>query len=84
MREVTGREPLKWYALFALTSAMFAVAGGYGIVLSVLPFLVEQQAGRPLFRRNDRGLVPTEGGDALLACRLGKSEIRFLKRADVA
>ena len=28
---------------------------------------LEQQAGRPLFRRNGRGLVPTEAGDALLA-----------------
>src|SRR5262252_7741571 len=28
---------------------------------------LEQQAGRPLFRRKGRGLVPTEAGDALLA-----------------
>src|SRR6202012_971820 len=28
---------------------------------------LEQQAGRPLFQRNGRGLVPTEAGDALLA-----------------
>src|SRR6516225_5173307 len=28
---------------------------------------LERQAGRPLFRRNGRGLVPTEAGDALLA-----------------
>jgi len=28
---------------------------------------LEQQAGCPLFRRNGRGLVPTEAGDALLA-----------------
>lgn len=28
---------------------------------------LEQQAGRPLFRRSGRGLVPTEAGDALLA-----------------
>ncbi len=28
---------------------------------------LEQQAGRPLFRRNGRKLVPTEAGDALLA-----------------
>lgn len=28
---------------------------------------LEQQAGRPLLRRNGRGLVPTEAGDALLA-----------------
>lgn len=27
---------------------------------------LEQQAGRPLFRRSGRGLVPTEAGDALL------------------
>jgi len=27
---------------------------------------LEQQAGRPLFSRNGRGLVPTEAGDALL------------------
>lgn len=27
---------------------------------------LEEQAGRPLFRRNGRGLVPTEAGDALL------------------
>ncbi len=28
---------------------------------------LEQQAGRPLFQRSGRGLVPTEAGDALLA-----------------
>jgi DNA-binding transcriptional LysR family regulator len=28
---------------------------------------LEEQAGRPLFRRNGRGLAPTEAGDALLA-----------------
>jgi DNA-binding transcriptional LysR family regulator len=28
---------------------------------------LEEQAGRPLFRRHGRGLVPTEAGDALLA-----------------
>src|SRR5215207_4355710 len=28
---------------------------------------LEQQAGQPLLRRNGRGLVPTEAGDALLA-----------------
>src|SRR5262249_60619522 len=28
---------------------------------------LEQQAGRALFRRDGRGLVPTEAGDALLA-----------------
>jgi DNA-binding transcriptional LysR family regulator len=28
---------------------------------------LEDQAGRPLFQRNGRGLVPTEAGDALLA-----------------
>ncbi len=27
---------------------------------------LEEQAGKPLFRRNGRGLVPTEAGDALL------------------
>jgi DNA-binding transcriptional LysR family regulator len=27
---------------------------------------LEQEADRPLFRRNGRGLVPTEAGDALL------------------
>src|SRR5580658_7038987 len=28
---------------------------------------LEEQAGRPLFRRSGRGLVPTEAGDTLLA-----------------
>src|ERR1051326_1091333 len=28
---------------------------------------LEEQAGRPLFQRNGRGLVPTEAGGALLA-----------------
>src|SRR5512136_734454 len=28
---------------------------------------LERQADKPLFRRNGRGLVPTEAGDALLA-----------------
>src|SRR4051794_9352209 len=27
---------------------------------------LEEQAGKPLFRRNGRGLTPTEAGDALL------------------
>jgi DHA1 family multidrug resistance protein-like MFS transporter len=44
VRAADGREPLKWHALFSLMSAMFAVAVGYGIVLPVLPFLVERLA----------------------------------------
>lgn len=44
MRVAEGREPLKLHALLSLMSAMFAVAVGYGIVLPVLPFLVEQLA----------------------------------------
>lgn len=45
MKEAAGLQPLEWHALFALMSAMFAVAVGYGIVLPVLPFLVERLAG---------------------------------------
>lgn len=45
LKETVGPEPLKWHALLALLLAMFAVAVGYGIVLPVLPFLVERIAG---------------------------------------
>jgi len=37
--------PLSWPALSALLLAMFAIAVGYGIVLPVLPFLIERLAG---------------------------------------
>ena len=45
MKTANGHVPLKWHALFALMSAMFTVAVGYGVVLPVLPFLVERLAG---------------------------------------
>ena len=35
-------EPLSWRALFALLLAMFAITVGYGIVLPILPFLIER------------------------------------------
>jgi MFS family permease len=38
------RQPLSWRALFALLLAMFSVAVGYGIVLPILPFLIERLA----------------------------------------
>lgn len=44
MKEPAGAKPLKWHAMFALMSAMFVVAVGYGVVLPVLPFLVERLA----------------------------------------
>jgi len=37
-------EPLSWSALFALLLAMFAITVGYGIVLPILPFLIERLA----------------------------------------
>jgi MFS family permease len=45
MTESTGVEPLSWRALCALLLAMFAITVGYGIVLPILPFLVERLAG---------------------------------------
>lgn len=42
MSAVRQRGPLTWYAQFTLMSAVFAVAVGYGIVLPVLPILVER------------------------------------------
>jgi len=38
-------EPLSWRALCALLLAMFAITVGYGIVLPILPFLIERLAG---------------------------------------
>ena len=38
-------EPLSWSALFAVLLAMFAITVGYGIVLPVLPFLIDRLAG---------------------------------------
>jgi MFS family permease len=40
-----GVEPLSWRALCALLVAMFAITVGYGIVLPILPFLIERLAG---------------------------------------
>jgi len=37
--------PLSWDALFALLLAMFAISVGYGIVLPILPFLIERISG---------------------------------------
>lgn len=36
---------LSWSALFAVLSAMFAITVGYGIVLPILPFLIERLVG---------------------------------------
>lgn len=44
MKVIDGHRPLGWQSSFALMSAMFVVAVGYGIVLPVLPFLVERLA----------------------------------------
>jgi MFS family permease len=38
-------QSLTWYALSAVLLAMFAITVGYGIVLPVLPFLIERLAG---------------------------------------
>ena len=45
MTEPTHLEPLSWSALFAVLLAMFAITVGYGIVLPILPFLIERLAG---------------------------------------
>lgn len=45
MSDAAEPRPLKWHAMLALMSAMIAVAIGYGIVLPILPFLVERLAG---------------------------------------
>lgn len=45
MSEDLRHQPLSWPALFALLLAMFAITVGYGIVLPILPFLIEQLAG---------------------------------------
>jgi MFS family permease len=38
-------QSLTWYALSAVLLAMFAITVGYGIVLPILPFLIERLAG---------------------------------------
>lgn len=38
-------QPLTWGALIALLLAMFAISVGYGIVLPILPFLIERISG---------------------------------------
>lgn len=38
-------QPLSWNALFALLLGMFAISVGYGIVLPILPFLIDQISG---------------------------------------
>lgn len=42
VKGIDAHEPLKWRGFFALMLAMFAVAVGYGIVLPILPFLIER------------------------------------------
>lgn len=39
------RPPLSWHALLPVLLATFAISIGYGIVLPILPFLVERVAG---------------------------------------
>lgn len=39
------RSPLSWHALLPVLLATFAISIGYGIVLPILPFLVERVAG---------------------------------------
>ncbi len=38
-------QPLSWDALFALLLAVFAISVGYGIVLPILPFLIDRISG---------------------------------------
>lgn len=38
-------KPLRWVAIPALMSALFAVAVGYGVALPILPFVIERFAG---------------------------------------
>ena len=38
-------QPLSWYALLAVLLAMFVISVGYGIVLPILPFLIERISG---------------------------------------
>ncbi|KAB2943708.1 MAG: MFS transporter [Hyphomicrobium sp.] len=38
-------QPLSWDALFALLLAVFAISVGYGIVLPILPYLVDRISG---------------------------------------
>lgn len=45
MTDSTASEQLSWSALFALLLGMFAITVGYGIVLPILPFLIERFAG---------------------------------------
>ena len=45
MTEAIRPQPLSWRALFAVLLAMFAITVGYGIVLPILPFLIERLAG---------------------------------------
>lgn len=44
MSEQAGRQPLSRRGLCALLLAMFAITVGYGIVLPILPFLIERLA----------------------------------------
>ena len=45
MTEELRLQPLSWDALFALLLGMFAISVGYGIVLPILPFLIDQISG---------------------------------------
>ena len=44
---IPAREPprLAWVSLAAILAAMFAISVGYGVVLPILPFLIERLAG---------------------------------------
>jgi MFS family permease len=41
----TPPKRLPWYSLSAILAAMFAISVGYGVVLPILPFLIEQVTG---------------------------------------
>ena len=43
--EESQLQSLSWHALFALLLAVFAISVGYGIVLPILPFLIERISG---------------------------------------
>ena len=45
MTEPLRVNPLSWSALLAVLLAMFAITVGYGIVLPILPFLIERLVG---------------------------------------
>ena len=60
MIKIAAPSGVPLFTMVVLMAAVFTVSMGYGVVLPLLPYLIERLLGlpNPLFTRNVRQLIP--------------------------